>query len=299
MIFQQTIFIFPCFLLLFLKTQLKRKSKMHVKKTLKIITDILMFADFIFLMSHEVVRDLSAHGIFGVVLFALFILHHILNGGFYRSALRGKYSSVRILLSATAWLLFVLMILMAFSSVMMSGAVFAFSSINMTFWSRPLHTFSCSWGFLVMGFHLGIHLHSKLKKLEAAANGKKSASGKLSVVGVATKANVPTSNEKSPVIAELDSAMFAKQTRLAISSVPNNKISAKFVILQILWILIFTLGIFCIVHSKLYVYLFWMNAWKLSAPNIFVCVAEYLGMTAGMIVLSHFVMNFLQLRLAR
>ena len=224
---------------------------MHTKKLVKIITDILMFADFIFLMSHEVVRNLSSHGIFGAALFALFILHHILNGGFYRSALRGKYNSVRILFSATAWLLFALMILMAFSSVMMSGAVFAFSSINMTFWSRPLHTFSCSWGFLVMGFHLGLHIHSKIKKLEQAANGKKSAGGKN---------------------------------------------SARFISLQILWILIFALGIFCIVHSQLYVYLFWQNAWKLSAPNIFVCVAEYLGMTAGMIALSHFAMNFLQSR---
>ena len=61
---------------------------MYVKKLLKIITDILMFMDFIFLMSHEVVRNLSAHGVFGIALFALFILHHVLNGGFYRSALR-------------------------------------------------------------------------------------------------------------------------------------------------------------------------------------------------------------------
>lgn len=245
---------------------------MHVKKLLKIITDILMFADFIFLMSHEIVRNLSAHGIFGAALFALFVLHHILNGGFYRSLNRGKYNSVRILLSTTAWILFVLMILMGLSSVMMSGAVFAFSSINMTSWSRPLHTFSCSWGFLVMGFHLGLHLHSKLKKLETAANGKKTESG------------------KSSVIAELDSVIY---------SISDNKISAKFAILQLLWILIFALGIFCIVHSQLYVYLFWQNAWKLSAPNIFVCAAEYLGMTAGMIALSHFAMNFLQSRLVR
>ncbi len=226
---------------------------MKMRKLLKIITDILMFADFIFLMSHEVVRNLSAHGIFGAALFALFILHHVLNGGFYCSALRGKYNSVRILLSATVWILFILMILMAFSSVMMSGAIFTFSSINMTSWSRPLHTFSCSWGFLVMGFHLGLHLHSKLKKLEAAANGKKA----------------------------------------------DGRNSACFSILQILGILIFALGIFCFVHSQLYVYLFWMNAWKLSAPNIFVCVGEYLGMTAGMIVLAHFAMNLLQSRLVR
>lgn len=242
---------------------------MKIRKIVKIITDILMFADFIFLMSHEVVRNLSAHGIFGTALFALFVLHHILNGGFYRSLNRGKYNSVRILLSTTAWLLFVLMILMAFSSVMMSGAVFTFSSINMTSWSRPLHTFSCSWGFLVMGFHLGLHLHSKLKKLESAANCKKSANG------------------ESSVIVGLDPAII---------STSNNKISAKFIILQIFWILIFGLGIFCVVHSQLYVYLFWMNAWKLSAPNIFVCVGEYLGMTAGMIKLSHFAMNFIQAR---
>lgn len=95
------------------------------------------------------------------------------------------------------------------------------------------------------GFHLGLHLHSKLKKLETAANGKKA----------------------------------------------DGRNSACFAILQILWILIFALGIFCIVHSQLYVYLFWQNAWKLSAPNIFVCVSEYLGMTAGMIVLSHFAMK--------
>ncbi|WP_308687115.1 hypothetical protein [uncultured Treponema sp.] len=46
--------------------------------------------------------------------------------------------------------------------------------------------------------------------------------------------------------------------------------------------------------SQLYVHLFWLNAWKLSAPNIFVCVAEYLGMTAGMIVFSYFAMRFLK-----
>ena len=253
MIFQQTIVAFPHFLLFFLKTQLKRKFKMHVKKILKIITDILMFVDFIFLMSHEVVRNLSAHGVFGIALFALFILHHVLNGGFYRSLNRGKYNSVRILFSATAWLLFALMILMAFSSVMMSGAIFTFSSINMTSWSRPLHTFSCSWGFLVMGFHLGLHLHSKLKKIENAANDKTA----------------------------------------------DNRNSVLRIMLQILWLLIFTLGIFCIVHSQLYVYLFWQNAWKLSAPNIFISIVEYLGMTAGLIVLSHFVMSFIQLRRAK
>ena len=87
----------------------------QLKKTLKITTDILMFADFLFLMRHETVQNLSLHGIFGIVLFALFIFHHILNAGFYKSTFRGKYKARRILFSLTTWILFALMILMAFS----------------------------------------------------------------------------------------------------------------------------------------------------------------------------------------
>lgn len=206
---------------------------MNLKKTARIITDILMFLDFLFLMCHEVIRNLSLHGIFGAALFALFILHHVLNAGFYKNTFRGKYNSTRLLFSATTWVLFLLMILMAFSSIMLSGAVFSFSTVKMTFWARPLHTFSCCWGFLIMAFHLGLHLHSNLQKLR-------------------------NSTKKQAIY-------FVE-------------------------FLIFALGIFSIIHSQIYVYLFCINAWKLSATNIFVCLAEYLGMTGAMIVLADFAM---------
>ncbi len=212
---------------------------MNVRKTTKIITDILMFLDFLFLMCHEVIRDLSLHGIFGMALFALFIFHHILNGGFYKSTFRGKYNATRILFSATTWILFLLMLLMAFSSVMVSSAVFTFSTVRMTFWARPLHTFSCCWGFLIMGFHLGLHLHSKLQKLRKIYR--------------------------------------------------NN-------VIYFVEFLVFALGIFSIVHSQIYVYLFGFNAWKLSATNIFVCLAEYLCMTGAMIVLADFMMKICKKR---
>ena len=206
---------------------------MNLKKTARIITDILMFLDFLFLMCHEVIRNLSLHGIFGAALFALFILHHVLNAGFYKSTFRGKYNSTRLLFSATTWVLFLLMILMALSSVMLSGAVFSFSTVKMTFWARPLHTFSCCWGFLIMAFHLGLHLHSKLQKL-------------------------------------------------------RNSVKKRAI--YFVEFLFFALGIFSIIHIQIYVYLFCINAWKLSATNIFVCLAEYLGMTGAMIVLADFAM---------
>ena len=56
-------------------------------KFTKIIIDILMYADFIFLMSHGTVRNLSIHAYGGMALFALFVVHHILNGCFYKTQL--------------------------------------------------------------------------------------------------------------------------------------------------------------------------------------------------------------------
>ena len=215
----------------------------QLKKTLKITTDILMFADFLFLMCHEAVQNLPLHGIFGIVLFALFIFHHILNAGFYKSTFRGKYKARRILFSLTTWILFFLMLLMAFSSVMLSSSVFDFSSIPVTIWARPLHTFSSSWGFLVMGFHLGLHLHPKLQKIENLA-------GK-------------------------------SQVKIAI---------------HIVEILIFAVGIFCIIHSQIYLYLFLLSPWKFAGGNIFICIGQYLGMIGAMIVLAHFAMKVFKMR---
>lgn len=140
---------------------------MRLRKFSKVTVDVLMFADFLFLMSHEVVRDLGLHGIFGAALFALFLLHHALNGKFWKTLGKGRYTAGRALLVSTDGALFLLMLSMAFSSVMMSGAVFSFSPVRMTSWSRILHTFSCSWGFLVMSFHLGLHLHARMKKWDA------------------------------------------------------------------------------------------------------------------------------------
>lgn len=195
---------------------------MGIKKKIKIFIDVLMFADFLFLISHEFTRDLYAHGCLGIALFFLFLVHHFLNPGFFRSLPKGHFNRQRILLCTTDLLLLLLMLLMAFSSVMMSGSIFEFSSIQMTSWSRPLHTFSCSWGFLVMGFHLGIHLKRLLDKL--------------------------------PAIPYISLVIFSMG-----------------------------LGLFCAIHSEFYVYLFQMNMWKRSATNLFQCVGELLGMTAGMI----------------
>ena len=113
-------------------------------KLTKITIDILMYADFIFLMSHGTVRNLSNHAYGGMALFTLFMVHHILNGWFYKTVTKGKYNVQRILLSTTAWVLMVLMILMAASSVFATGAVFEWSSLGFNQFWRTVHLISTS-----------------------------------------------------------------------------------------------------------------------------------------------------------
>lgn len=141
-------------------------------KLTKITIDILMYADFIFLMSHGTVRNLSIHAYGGMVLFTLFVVHHILNGWFYKTVTKGKYYAQRILLNTTDWVLMVLMILMAASSVFATGAVFEWSSLGFNQFWRTVHLMSTSWGYMVMSFHLALHVHSPLKKLDGKVQSK-------------------------------------------------------------------------------------------------------------------------------
>lgn len=141
-------------------------------KLTKIIVDILMYTDFIFLMSHGTVRNLGFHAYAGMALFALFIIHNFLNGWFYKTTGKGNYNSNRILLSVTVFVLLFLMTLMAVSSVFATGAVFEWSPLRFNQFWRTVHLMSTSWGYMVMSFHLALHLHAPLKKLDKKAESK-------------------------------------------------------------------------------------------------------------------------------
>ncbi|MCQ2575927.1 MAG: hypothetical protein MJ162_04215, partial [Treponema sp.] len=108
----------------------------------------------------------------GMALFALFVVHHILNLWFYKTVAKGKYNVLRILLSSTAWILMILMILMAVSSVFATGAVFEWSSLRFTQFWRTVHLMSTSWAYMIMSFHLALHVQSSLKKLDKKAQTK-------------------------------------------------------------------------------------------------------------------------------
>ena len=108
----------------------------------------------LFLMGYPWWGDV-AHEWAGAGMFALFIAHHILNAGWWRSLTRGRYAPARIFQLVIDLLVLLAMLGLMVSGVMLSNHVFAFLPISggMSF-ARLLHMASAYWGFVLMSLHL-------------------------------------------------------------------------------------------------------------------------------------------------
>ncbi len=102
---------------------------MKPKARLKLGIDILMTFLLLFLMGYQFWGD-EAHEWAGAGMFALFIVHHLLNGNWHRNLLRGKYNPTRILTLVIDILLFADMSGLMISALMLSNHVFAFLDIS-------------------------------------------------------------------------------------------------------------------------------------------------------------------------
>lgn len=138
-----------------------------MKRYGKILTDIIMLVLFLYLMRYHPGMGLRLHAILGIVLFVLFILHHFLNRKWYAVLFKGQYRFRRILLTASDFLLLFAMLAMMVSSFMISGLAFPISFLPVAFYWRDIHVMSTAWGFMLMAFHLGLHLHGFLSKIES------------------------------------------------------------------------------------------------------------------------------------
>ena len=98
---------------------------MKTRQVIKIGIDISMTVLLFILMAFHYV-GLQWHEVTGAVMLVLFILHHILNGNWYRALGKGKYSSGRILFTIVDVVLLIDMFLLMFSGISMSRYVFRF-----------------------------------------------------------------------------------------------------------------------------------------------------------------------------
>lgn len=144
---------------------------MKPKAILKLIVDIAMTVLLLIQMGYHML-DNRAHEWTGVALCALFLLHHVLNGGWHLRLFKGKYSAQRILLTATNVLLTLCMIAIIASAIMVSRHVFSFLGLRMRSLGRQLHMPATMWGFVLMGLHMGLHWNMILGQMRRTSRGK-------------------------------------------------------------------------------------------------------------------------------
>lgn len=137
---------------------------MNVK--LKKVVDILMTAVLLFLMGYQFWGE-KAHEWAGMGIFVLFIAHHILNLNWYKNLFHGRYPPVRIFQVGGNMFTLLSVLVLMYSSVILSRYVFAFLPIESgRALARRLHMLGAHWGFLLMSMHLGSHWNMVLAMLK-------------------------------------------------------------------------------------------------------------------------------------
>lgn len=137
-----------------------------MKKNKRLLIDISMTVLLPLLMAYSLIGE-QFHEIAGTLMLVLFITHHILNRGWYKSLFKGKYTARRIFQTVLNMLLLVFMILQPLSGILMSRYLYTFIRLSgITATARQIHLCLAYWGFVLMCLHAGTHLTIPLGKLE-------------------------------------------------------------------------------------------------------------------------------------
>lgn len=124
---------------------------------IKIAVDAAMSVSMLLLMAYGLVGE-TAHEWIGMGMFALFVVHHILNRKWLLAVGKGKYTPIRVLQTALVGILFLSMFGSMISGVVLSRYVFAFFPKHGGYeLAQQVHILCAYWGFVCMSLHLGFH----------------------------------------------------------------------------------------------------------------------------------------------
>ena len=132
---------------------------MVMKKT-RMIIDILMVTALPILMAYSLIGE-NIHEVIGVCMLVAFIIHHVINRKWWVGVFKGKYNAVRVLNTAVNLILALYMILQPVSGILMSKYILkdvTISGASSTL--RTIHMTNAYWGFMLMSFHLGLHIRA-------------------------------------------------------------------------------------------------------------------------------------------
>ena len=123
----------------------------------KISIDAAMTLALLLLMAYGLVGE-AAHEWLGMGMFALFLLHHLLNRRWIGAVPQGRYTPLRIVQTVLTLLILLTMLGSMVSGVIVSRYVFPFQAgFGLTSWAEKLHMLCAFWGFVLMSLHLGMH----------------------------------------------------------------------------------------------------------------------------------------------
>ena len=128
-----------------------------MKKRIKTLVDLLMTVCLTLLMAYSLIGEQN-HEIIGIVMFALFIIHQILNVGWYKGLFKGKYNAVRIIMTIINCVIFCLMLTQMFAGIMMSRYLFKDLTVTSAITAfRAIHLILPYWLYIFSALHLGFH----------------------------------------------------------------------------------------------------------------------------------------------
>ena len=134
------------------------------KKKIRIFVDIAMPILLITIMGYQLVGR-AYHECAGIAMFILFIIHNYLNIKWYKVLFKGKYTPYRILSTFINISILIIMILLMVSGIIMSEYAFKFLNLNFgNSISRLIHLSLSYWEYILMSFHLGMHLGQIINK---------------------------------------------------------------------------------------------------------------------------------------
>ena len=144
---------------------------MNKKMLIKITVDICMTICLLLLMPYSMISE-TAHEWIGMIMFFLFVVHHILNRRWLTAITNGKYRLFRIIQTVIAFVMFVLMIGSMVSGILLSNHIFKdIYIVGTSMRARQVHMFCAYWGFMLMSMHIGLHwrmimgiMKSRMKK---------------------------------------------------------------------------------------------------------------------------------------
>lgn len=142
---------------------------MKTNTIIKRVIDIALTVTLLLLMAFQVTEQL-AHEWLGVTMFALTIVHQVLNRKFYAAIFKGKYRPLRIFQLIVNVLLLLSFVCTALSGMMMSRFATPFmKGLLPSSVVRQGHLALSHWSFVLMGVHLGLHFGIVTAKLKMRA----------------------------------------------------------------------------------------------------------------------------------